>query len=76
MANSNELQTRLAEVEAGLHDLLTGRREITDQLIPALNECLRMQPRIIANRKYTVVYDRAADAEHILDGLRNAGWKG
>ena len=41
-----------------------------------LNECLRMQPRIIANCKYTVVYDRAADAEHILDGLRNAGWKG
>ena len=39
----------------------------------ALKECLRLQPRTIANRRYSVVYERSVDAEHILDGLRKAG---
>ena len=42
----------------------------------ALSECLRLQPRVIANRRFSVLYKRSGDAEHILDGLRKAGWEG
>ena len=40
----------------------------------ALTECLRIQPRYVEYHERLHVYQNSADREHILDGLRKAGW--
>jgi len=42
----------------------------------ALTTALRLRPQVFANRKYSTLYRRHEDAEHILEGFRKAGWNG
>jgi hypothetical protein len=37
---------------------------------------LRLRPNVIVKHNYPVLYRNPEDAEHILDGLRKAGWTG
>jgi adenylate cyclase len=40
----------------------------------ALNECLKLRPDCIDTHPQLMLFKRTADREHILDGLRRAGW--
>jgi hypothetical protein len=42
----------------------------------ALATAERLRPNVVAKREYRILYRRPEDAEHILDGLRKAGWTG
>ena len=41
-----------------------------------LANALRLRPNVIVKHNYPVLYRNPEDAEHILDGLRKAGWTG
>ena len=42
----------------------------------ALNECLSLRPDFIETYPQLEMYKNPADRQHILDGLRQAGWDG
>lgn len=53
-----------------------GHLDRADDARAALAECLRIQPKYVEHHKRLHTYLDAADREHIMNGLRMAGWEG